>query len=169
MEKILISACLLGKKVRYDGGTLSVVEGIVQQWRSSGQIVSVCPEVDAGMSIPRPPAEITGGDGYGVLTGSAQVFENTGVDVTSYFKAGARIALDLCRKHNIKVAVLTENSPSCGSTAIYDGQFADEKKAGVGVTAALLKNSGIQVFSQHQIEQANSALDILENPKKESR
>lgn len=158
MEKVLVSSCLLGKKVRYDGTAMSVSIAILEQWITKGIVISVCPEVDAGMKIPRASAEILRGDGYDVWQGNAQVVEDMGVDVTEYFKNGAQIALELCRKHNIKVAVLTENSPSCGSSAIYDGSFTRKKIKGVGVTASLLKAHGIQVFSQHELETANEVL-----------
>jgi uncharacterized protein YbbK (DUF523 family) len=158
MEKVLISACLLGKRVWYDGNGLSVYDSILEQWKASGRVISICPEVDAGMSIPRAPAEILKGDGCNVWEGTALVVEDAGIEVTEYFKKGAQMALELCKKHNIKVAVLTENSPSCGSSVIYDGSFTSKKIDGVGVTAALLKNSGIAVFSQHNIESASKEL-----------
>lgn len=159
MEKVLISACLLGKRVRYDGNALSISEEIIDQWMASGRVISICPEVDAGMSIPRAPAEILEGDGYGVWMGTALVVEDTSIDVTGFFKKGAQRALALCRKYDIKVAVLTENSPSCGSSSIYDGSFTSKKIDGVGVTAALLKKNGIEVFNQHNIESANKKIN----------
>jgi uncharacterized protein YbbK (DUF523 family) len=169
MEKVLISACLLGKRVRYDGNGLSVYDSILEQWKASRRVISICPEVDAGMSIPRAPAEILKGDGCNVWEGTALVVEDAGIEVTEYFKKGAQMALELCKKHNIKVAVLTENSPSCGSSVIYDGSFTSKKIDGVGVTAALLKNNGIAVFSQHSIESAriiNKTPIITSSPKK---
>lgn len=158
MKKVLISACLLGKRVRYDGNALSISAKILDQWIAAGRVISVCPEVDAGMSIPRAPAEIFEGGGYDVWADTAVVVEDTGMDVTAHFKNGAQIALELCIKHSIKVAVLTENSPSCGSSAIYDGSFTGKKIDGIGVTTALLKENGIEVFSQHNIESANKVL-----------
>ncbi len=151
MEKVLVSSCLLGKRVRYDGKSLPASGSILEQWIATGKVISVCPEVDAGMSIPRAPAEISKGDGYGVWGGTAIVVDNAGMDVTAYFKKGAQMALELCKQHNIKVAVLTENSPSCGSSAIYDGSFTGKKIEGVGVTAALLRKNGIKVFSRHDL------------------
>lgn len=158
MEKVLVSACLLGKRVRYDGKVLPASGSILEQWIATGRVISVCPEVDAGMSIPRASAEILKGDGYGVWTGTALVVEGTGVDVTAYFKKGAQIALKLCKQHNIKVAVLTEKSPSCGGSAIYDGSFTNKNIDGIGVTAALLRMNGIEIFSQHELDCANKAL-----------
>jgi uncharacterized protein YbbK (DUF523 family) len=158
MGKVLVSACLLGKKVRYDGSALATFGAIIEQWIATGRVISICPEVDAGMSIPRAAAEILRGDGDGVWAGTVQVVEDTGVEVTASFIKGAKIALELCEKHKIKVAVLTENSPSCGSSAIYDGSFTSKKIDGVGVTAALLKKNGIEVFSQQNLEGGNKAL-----------
>ncbi|RUR38037.1 DUF523 domain-containing protein [Halomonas populi] len=153
-----MSACLLGKKVRYDGNALTVADEVVARWRSEGRIVSVCPEVEAGMSIPRKPAEISRGNGQHVLSGEAEVIEKGGHNVTHEFLAGAELALDLCRKFDINVAVLAEFSPSCGSTMIYDGSFSGNKIPGMGVTAALLREHGVRVFSQHQMVEADNTL-----------
>ncbi|WP_239495372.1 DUF523 domain-containing protein [Salinicola halophilus] len=158
MKQILMSACLLGKRVRYDGGDLPLNDRIVERWRAEGRIVSVCPEVQAGMSIPRKPAEIANGTGNEVLSGEAVVVEKEGDDVTAAFIAGARIALDLCQRFDIDIAVLAESSPSCGTTTIYDGHFAGGKIPGMGVTAALLKQHGVQVFSQHDVAAVNELI-----------
>ena len=153
-----MSACLLGKKVRYDGKALTLADQIVTRWRSEGRIVSVCPEVEAGMSIPRKPAEILRGNGQRVLSGEVNVIEKDGHKVTSEFLTGASIALDLCQKFDISIAVLAEFSPSCGSSMIYDGSFSGNKVPGMGVTAALLREHGIRVFSQHDIASAQAAV-----------
>ncbi|MBW0145895.1 DUF523 domain-containing protein [Marinobacter sp. CAU 1620] len=158
MRKVLMSACLLGKKVRYDGGSLSVHDQLIERWVSEGRVVSVCPEVEAGMSIPRNPAEIFQGNGYMVLDGETDVVEKGGNVVTDEFIAGASIALELCKKFSIDIAVLAESSPSCGSSFIYDGSFSGNRSPGIGVTVALLRRHGIQVFSQHEIADANRAL-----------
>ncbi|WP_445402314.1 DUF523 domain-containing protein [Zobellella sp. An-6] len=153
-----MSACLLGKRVRYDGGSLSLTDEIVERWRSEGRVIAVCPEVEAGMTIPRKPAEILAGDGEMVLNGEADVVEKGGDKVTEAFLAGASVALDLCNRFNIKVAVLAESSPSCGSSVIYDGSFSGRKVRGMGVTAALLRRHGVQVFNQYEIADANKAI-----------
>lgn len=160
MDKVLISACLLGKKVRYDGGSLLSESSVFKQWLVEGRIISVCPEFDGGMTIPRAPAEILNGDGFGVWKSTSQVIDVTGKAVTSEFIRGAQIALELCKKHNIKVAVLAEDSPSCGSSTIYDGHFTGNLLDGVGVTTALLKSNGIKVFNQYEFERANQSLDM---------
>ena len=154
----MVSACLIGKRVRYDGRALTVSEEILRQWLADGRVVSVCPEVDAGMPIPRPPAEIRQGDGRDVLAGEAIVVDDSGVDLTRHFTEGAQIALSLCQRNAIAVAVLAQSSPSCGSSTIYDGSFSGNKITGVGVTTALLRENKIQVFSQYEIAVANRAL-----------
>lgn len=73
----------------------------------------------------------------------------------------ARIALDLCVKHNIKIAVLADNGPSCGCSFIYDGIFSNKKINGLGVTAALLRGRGIDAFNQYDIELTHSELQRL--------
>lgn len=158
MNKVLISACLLGKKVRYDGKTRPIAATLFERWMAEGRVIAVCPEVDAGMSTPRPAAEINAGDGHAVLAGTAKVLIKNGDEVSAYFKKGAQRALTLCQQHDIKVAILTENSPSCASSTIYDGSFTRQKTTGVGVTTALLKQHGIKVFNQYQLQEADRAL-----------
>ena len=158
MKKVLISACLLGNKVRYDGQSLFTASSVLKQWIEEGRVISICPEVSSGMSIPRAPAEIEGGDGYDVLSGKISVIENNGNIVTDNFLRGANNALALCKAHGINVAVLAEFSPSCGSSSIYSGDFSGKKVNGAGVTAALLTTNGIEVFSQHQLHEANKLL-----------
>jgi uncharacterized protein YbbK (DUF523 family) len=118
MNSVLISACLLGHRVRYDGEALTLSDNILLEWMREGRAVSICPEVAAGMSVPRSPAEISNGDGHDVLAGGAAVVDTAGNDVTRYFELGARKALSLCRQNHIRIAVLAESSPSCGSSRI---------------------------------------------------
>ena len=151
MAKILVSACLLGFKVRYNGSCIDIENKTFKDFVSHHKITSFCPEVSSGLSIPRDPSEIIGGNGYDVLSGSAKVITKKGDDVTAFFLSGAENALYKCRKEGISLAVLSERSPSCGSSLIYDGSFTGLKKEGLGVTAALLEKSGIKVFSQYNI------------------
>ena len=160
-QRILVSSCLLGEQVRYDGGALTVTEKFLHQWLRDGWVIPCCPEVEAGMSIPRPPCEIHAGDGKDVLAGGSRVLQENGTDTTDLFLRGAHKALDLCREHHVQIAVLTESSPSCGSHTIHDGCFSGTKITGTGVTTALLLQNGIQVFSQFQIPEAALALRRL--------
>jgi uncharacterized protein YbbK (DUF523 family) len=150
--KILVSACLLGRPVRYDGSAKTSAHAALAQWKVEGRLVVICPELAAGFVTPRPPAEIADGrSGRDVLAGAARVIEATRADVTALYLRGARAALSLARTHDCKFALLVDGSPSCGGGFIYDGAFAGRKHAGEGVTAALLRENGIAVFSEAQI------------------
>jgi len=151
MEKILISGCLLGMDVRYDNKIQCVDNKIILKWQQEGRVVAVCPEVEGGLFVPRPPAEIVGGSGEDALNGKAAIINEEGVDVTAAFIRGAGIALDRVKRFSIRVAILKEKSPSCGSTFIYDGSFSGKRVPGQGVTAALLRKNGIKVFSEKQL------------------
>lgn len=151
--RILVSACLLGRPVRYDGSAKPLGHPALEQWRNEGRLVSICPELLAGFSVPRPPAEIGDGKtGQGVLSGAARVIEATGRDVTALYLAGAEAALALARAHGCAFALLIDGSPSCGSGFIYDGGFAGRKHVGAGVTATLLRQHGIEVYAHTEID-----------------
>ncbi|MCE4955913.1 DUF523 domain-containing protein [Macrococcoides caseolyticum] len=143
---ILISSCLVGEYVRYDGGTQG--KSSLIQLIEEKKAIHACPEVLGGLSTPRDPAEIVGGDGFDVLNGTAKVITNTGNDVTDAFIKGARQTLKILNDHDIKTVILKANSPSCGHREIYDGSFTGTKKQGVGVTTALLQLNGINVMSE---------------------
>ncbi len=162
MEKILVSACLVGRKVRYDGRASQARGNVIEQWRKQGRLVAVCPEVAGGLPVPRPAAEIDGGDGSDVLRGEARLRTGSGADVTQAFVAGAEHALEVARREGIRIAVLKARSPSCGSANIYDGTFSGTLRDGSGVTAALLREQGIRVFSDEELEEAAKELERLE-------
>lgn len=163
MEYVLVSACLLGAAVRYNGGDKRSDHDILQRWMQEGRVVSICPEVAGGLSVPRPPAEIVNGArGEHVLAGNAHVMANTNVDVTAEFVQGAEAAYQLAQSHRIRVAVLKEGSPSCGSSYTYDGTFTGTRVAHPGVTTARLQQAGIHVFSEHQFAEADALLRQLE-------
>ncbi len=163
MSKLLVSACLLGDPVRYDGKSKAQHHAGLVDLVEQGRVIGFCPEVAGGLPIPRPAAEIQAGDGAAVIAGIARVATGEGSDVTRYFLSGARQALALCQRHDIEVAVLTESSPSCGSDRIYDGSFSRNAIAGSGVTSALLGQNGIRVFSQLDLDQALACLASLDS------
>lgn len=152
--KMLVSACLLGNPVRYDGAARTLGHAGLGRLLDDGRVIAFCPEVAGGLPVPRPPAEIQGGDGDAVIAGGARVETRDGTDVTAYFLSGAQQALDLCLRHGVGAALLTESSPSCGSGQVYDGSFSRSVIDGSGVTAALLRRHGIAVFNQHQVDAA---------------
>lgn len=145
---ILISACLAGLNVRYNG-TNSLDEKI-QKLVLENKAVTVCPELMGGFSTPREPAEIVGGNGHDVLDGKARVVERSGRDVTELYLKGANATLQKAREIGATKVVLKEYSPSCGSAMIYNGEFNGTKLVGVGVTTALLQRHGIKVVSEEQ-------------------
>ena len=158
MACILVSACLLGENVRYNGRSLELRNKTLQIWQEEDLLIPFCPEVAGGLTIPRPPAEIIKGDGHAVIDGTAKVVSIEGTDLNDQFIKGAHKALALCQKHSIKLAILAENSPSCGNNYIYDGTFTGVKIPGQGVTAALLQKHNIRTFSQYQIQEAEDYL-----------
>lgn len=145
MQKILVSACLLGANVRYNAVPKPYHHAKLSQWRNQGRLITVCPEVAGGLATPRPAAE---------YQPSQQLIINTqGQDVTNAFLSGAKHALTLCKKHNISFALLKEFSPSCGRQKIYDGSFTNNKVEGQGLTAKLLIENGIRVYSELMMEE----------------
>jgi uncharacterized protein YbbK (DUF523 family) len=142
----VVSACLVGCECRYD--QRSCFQQNMEELLRAGKAIPLCPEQLGGLPTPRNPAEIVGGDGFDVLDGKARVLDREGNDVTEQFLAGARQALQLAQTVGASEAVLKENSPSCGSSRVYDGTFSGIKKPGVGVTAALFIRNGIRVQSE---------------------
>jgi len=148
MQKILISGCLVGELVRYDAGHCLIEGDVIQAWQDEGRLVVICPEMAGGLPAPRAPCEIREG----------QVLDKDGNEYTQAFDKGADIALELIRKHNIRYALLKEQSPSCGSTRIYDGSFTSQKMPGAGVTAKKLKENGVTIFSEETMDQLQKLL-----------
>lgn len=156
MEKILISACLLGERVRYHGGDARIEHPLVRRWHEEGRLVPVCPEVAGGLTTPRPAAEITTTpDGRRVLTAA-------GTNVTAAFERGAAAALEACLTHRVRIAILKDGSPSCGSRTIYDGTFTGRRVDGQGVTATALGARDIRIFNETEIDRAAEYLAELE-------
>ena len=139
----LVSACLLGVNCNFEGKNWLCPE-LFEEFAKGG-LFPVCPEVLGGLSVPRVPAEIVGGDGADVLAGKARVVNMDGVDVTAQFLKGAERVLEIAQSVGAKEALLTEKSPSCGCGKIFDGTFSNKFIVGDGVTAALLKKNSIKV------------------------
>jgi uncharacterized protein YbbK (DUF523 family) len=161
MEKILVSRCLLGHRVRYDGGAHGPFD-LLERWQAEGRVVALCPEVAGGLPTPRAPAEISGGQGVQVLDGLLAVMTVDGEDVSAAFLAGAKQALTLVERHGIRLALLKARSPSCGNRENYDGSFSGVRVAGEGVTAALLRRAGVRVFNEDELAAAEAAVRELE-------
>lgn len=137
--KLLVSACLLGCRCRYDGASKRHPQALRLAERYI--LVPVCPEQLGGLPTPRPPAERR----------RERVLTGTGTDVTEQYRRGAEEALRLCRLLGCGAAVLKERSPSCGCGTIYDGTFSGTLTAGNGMTAALLIVHNIPVYGESRI------------------
>ncbi|TBW34743.1 DUF523 domain-containing protein [Siculibacillus lacustris] len=160
MDRILVSACLLGAPVRWNGAARPVDDPRLATWIAEGRIVSFCPECAAGLAVPRPAAEIAPGDtAETVLAGRGRVITAAGADLTAPFRAGAAAALALVREHGLRFALLAEGSPSCGSTVVADGSFTGRRRAGDGVTARLLADHGVAVHGPDRLDALAAALD----------
>ncbi|MEQ4911408.1 DUF523 domain-containing protein [Proteus terrae] len=158
-NKILVSACLMGFKVRYNGTEKARLNTVLKQWQQEQRLVIHCPELAAGLPTPRASAEILGSDGYQVMQNNAKVIENTGNDVTAHYQLAAWLALLTALDSNCIVALLTDKSPTCGSQYIYDGNFSGVTKQGEGVATTLLRQHGIKVFSENQLDELIGWMD----------
>jgi uncharacterized protein YbbK (DUF523 family) len=139
---VLVSACLLGVRCRYDGANrpdTALVNRLIDDGRC---IVPVCPEQLGGLPTPRTPAEIVGGSGPDVLDGRASVRAHDGRDVTDQYVRGAEETLRIARLFGCRSAYLQEKSPACGVDFIKRG---DDTCPGMGVAAALLSQSGVEL------------------------
>lgn len=147
-KKYLISACLVGENVRYDGK--NCLQQQLKRLIVTGQAVIICPEVFGGLPTPRSAGEIIGGNGTDVLNGHAKVIDTLGNDVSIEFILGAQKALKLAQDNQVTYVILKANSPSCGSWFIYDGTFSGQKIEGKGITTALLEQHGFKVLTEDE-------------------
>lgn len=152
-NKILISACLLGARVRYDGGHAGLSSRLLEKWSEEGRLVPICPEVLSGLPTPRPAAEI-----QRVNPDSFRVFEDTNRDVTDFFVRGAELALELALANSCRFALLKDGSPSCGTEYVNDGSFTGHRVAEYGVTSALLVKHGVTVYPDSRIFELATAI-----------
>ncbi len=139
-EKILVSACLLGINCKYNGNN-NLNEKVLDYIKDK-EVIPVCPEIMGGLSTPRPPSEIIGN----------KVFNNQNQDVTKEYEKGAEETLKLAKLFNVKKALLKAKSPSCGKDKIYDGTFNGILVPGMGKTVQLLKENGIEVISEIDLD-----------------
>ncbi|WP_458700145.1 DUF523 domain-containing protein [Sulfurospirillum sp. 1307] len=147
--KILISSCLLGNNVKYDGNNNSILDNLfIQKLQKLDMLIPVCPEVDGGLSTPRVPVEIK--DGLAI--------NKNGEDKTLFFQKGAKKALDIAKKYNVKYAILKAKSPSCGSGLIYDGSFSKKLINGDGIAAKILKDTKVAIFTENELEKLEKIL-----------
>ena len=133
--------CLLGEPCRYDGKSVPLDGTIIEKLKEKYTLVTVCPEQEGGLPTPRIPAERKG----------ENVVRRDGVDVTAEYRKGAEVALSLCRRFGISIALMKAKSPSCGAGRIYDGTFSGTLTDGDGVTVSLLSGNGIKIFTENDV------------------
>ena len=141
MEKIIVSACLLGDKCRYDGH--SNYTPLIKDLKEKYEVIVICPEVNGGLSTPRIPSEIKG----------ERVINKKGKDVTKYFDKGVDYVMTVVKYFNIRKAVLKEKSPSCGVHNIYDGTHTGKVIEGQGWLTRRLLELGVEIYNENEIEE----------------
>lgn len=145
-RKILISACLVGENVKYNGGNNALHVKSLEQWQEEGVLVPLCPEVLGGLSVPRPACEM--------IKGTRCVITQNGEDVSEAFFKGAKEALRIAKEEGVVMAILKARSPSCGKDLIYDGTFSSTTVNDSGITCKRLQEEGIPVFSEEELDKA---------------
>jgi len=147
-RKILISACLIGENVKYDGGNNALHVKLLEQWKKEGVFVPLCPEMLGGLSVPRRPCE--------VVEGTHCVVNKIGEDVSMAFEKGAQESLKIAKEAGVCMAILKARSPSCGKGVIYDGTFTHRLVDASGLACKLLQENGITVFSEEELPLAEA-------------
>ena len=142
MQNVLISACLLGVDCKYNGSNNKLDDEIIHSLKEKYNLIPVCPEIMGGMPTPRNPIEIKDG----------KVFDYDGEEFTKEFEKGSEEVLKLAKLYNSSIAILKENSPSCGSNYIYDGTINHQKLKGMGIAAHKLSKENIKLFSEENVK-----------------
>ena len=154
MIKILVSECLYGGRiVRYDGGDVTEKHPTFVKWKEEGRLIPICPEVFGGLPTPRPDSQRVGD----------KVIACTGPDVTEEYTKGALEAVRLALENEVAFAIMKQDSPSCGSKFIYDGTFTDTKIPGQGLAVQKLREAGVKIFAEEDIDEAEAYLEELLN------
>lgn len=138
--KIMVSACLLGENCKYNGG--NNYSERLSELLQGHEVISVCPEVLGGLSIPRTPGEIVDGE----------VRTREGKSLDAEFRRGAEIAMEMVREKKPDLVVLQSRSPSCGVNQVYDGTFSGKKIPGHGVFAEMVISAGFRVLDIEEAE-----------------
>lgn len=144
-EKLLISSCLLGELVKYNGSHNKLNKEIIKKIKNYFELYPFCPEVEGGLPTPRVPCEI-------ISNNPLKVINKETIDKTAEFVIGAQKAINLCKKKDIKIALLKSNSPSCSNQYVYDGTFSNTKTEGFGITVSYLLSENIKIYNENQLE-----------------
>ena len=137
--KVLVSACLLGKNCKYNGG--NNYNGAVAEFVCGKEILSICPELMAGMGCPRTPIEIVDG----------VLMDRDGKNVDAAMREVVEMAMKQLSSEEIQCAVLQSRSPTCGVNQVYDGSFSGKLIPGAGIFAQALKEAGYRVIDAEDV------------------
>lgn len=135
MEKIGVSACLLGINCKYNGGhnlNFKVIKYI-----SGKELILICPETMGGLGTPRIPSEI---NKFG------RIINQNNEDLTHCFELGKELSLKKLEDNDCHQVILKDASPSCGYKTIYDGSFTKNLISGQGITTKYLLKHSIKVI-----------------------
>jgi uncharacterized protein YbbK (DUF523 family) len=148
---ILVSACLAGARIRYDGTDRLDIR--IRDLVSAKKAIPLCPELLGGRSVPRAAVEIKGGAGQQVMSGTAKVVDKNGNDHTQEILDGVKEFMKAVKNHNIEAVILKSKSPACGFGKIYDGTFTGKLIDGDGVLAAELERQGIKIYNENNCQE----------------
>ena len=137
--KVLVSACLLGRNCKYNGGN-NYSEKVVEFVRNR-EVIEACPEVLAGLGIPRIPIEIVSGE----------LRDRDGVSKDAVLREAIAKILDQIKDEDIECAILKSRSPTCGPRQVYDGTFSGTLRSGAGLFAQALMDAGIRVIDVEEL------------------
>ena len=137
--KVIVSACLLGQNCKYNGG--NNYDAAVAEYLKDKEVIPVCPEVLAGLGVPRTPVEIVDG----------VVRNRYGNSVDGVLRQAVQEILEQLRGEDIECAILKSRSPTCGVRQVYDGTFSGKLIDGSGILAQALKEAGYRVLDAEEI------------------
>ena len=155
MNKVLVSACLLGENVRYDGRHNLLNHPLLEKLKSEDRIVTICPEVAGGLSVPRPYATIA-------RRIPVEVISDDGEDVTPQFVLGAELTAELAKREGCVAALMKADSPACGNRDISGAAFSGIEASGAGIAAQEVMESGIPVFNETEMDRLEAMLKELD-------
>ena len=133
--KVCISACLLGFKYRYDGGSDFMPE-LIAKYKDAVDFLPVCPEVESGLPIPRKKMHLEASN-----RGTRLIVTETGEDRTDPMLAWADVKLDQIQRRAPAACILHSKSPCCGlcSAKLYNRNGRLLPSKGTGIFAGLLR------------------------------
>ena len=155
MNKVLVSACLLGENVRHDGRHNLINHPLLEKLKSEDRLVTICPEVAGGLSVPRSYATIA-------RRIPVEVISDEGEDVTPQFVLGAELTAELAKREGCVAALMKADSPACGNRDISGAAFSGLEASGAGIAAQVVMESGIPVFNETEMDRLEEMLEELD-------